>query len=162
MTKHANLAVDGDRLWQSLMDMAEIGPGVAGGNNRQTLTDADAEGRRLLQKWSESAGMLMGVDKMGSMFMTRAGTDPKALPVRQQQFRITDQRARQSPRCCSPPESSTGHAVSRPLRPTSSSATRRPHSAASGKARLAVCTAGGTSPPLIRCVGNGKCSRGGI
>ena len=36
-----NLKINGDRLWNSLMDMAEIGPGVAGGNNRQTLTDED-------------------------------------------------------------------------------------------------------------------------
>ena len=39
--------INGDRLWDSLMEMAKIGPGVAGGNNRQTLTDEDAEGRRL-------------------------------------------------------------------------------------------------------------------
>ena len=44
-----NLRIDGDRLWDSLMEMARIGPGVAGGNNRQTLTDADAEGRALFQ-----------------------------------------------------------------------------------------------------------------
>ena len=36
-----NLRIDSDRLWQSLMDMAKIGPGIAGGNNRQTLTDDD-------------------------------------------------------------------------------------------------------------------------
>ncbi|NTE68178.1 Zn-dependent hydrolase [Agrobacterium tumefaciens] len=81
MTKHSNLTVDANRLWQSLMDMATIGPGIAGGNNRQTLTDADAEGRRLFQKWCEDAGMVMGVDKMGNMFMTRPGIDPDALPV---------------------------------------------------------------------------------
>lgn len=81
MTKHANLAVDGDRLWQSLLDMAQIGPGIAGGNNRQTLTEADAEGRTLFQKWCEHAGMVMGLDKMGNMFMARGGTDPDALPI---------------------------------------------------------------------------------
>ena len=37
-----NLRIDGTRLWDSLMAMARIGPGIAGGNNRQTLTDADA------------------------------------------------------------------------------------------------------------------------
>jgi len=63
------------------MEMAKIGPGVAGGNNRQTLTDADAEGRRLFQRWCEEAGLSMGVDEMGSMFATRAGEDPDALPV---------------------------------------------------------------------------------
>jgi len=61
--------------------MALIGPGVAGGCNRQTLTDADGEGRHLFQQWCEAAGMTMGVDTMGNMFATRPGTDPKALPV---------------------------------------------------------------------------------
>ncbi|MEX0340415.1 MAG: Zn-dependent hydrolase, partial [Arenibacterium sp.] len=76
-----NLRIDPDRLWDSLMEMAKIGPGVAGGNNRQTLTDEDAEGRALFQKWCEAAGMTMGVDTMGNMFATRAGEDPEALPV---------------------------------------------------------------------------------
>lgn len=76
-----NLRIDSDRLWQSLMDMAKIGPGIAGGNNRQTLTDADAEGRALFKSWCDAEGLTMGVDKMGTMFMTRPGTDPDALPV---------------------------------------------------------------------------------
>ena len=76
-----NLRIDGDRLWDSLMDMAKIGPGVAGGNNRQTLTDEDAEGRALFKSWCDEAGLSMGVDTMGTMFMTREGTDPDALPV---------------------------------------------------------------------------------
>ncbi len=76
-----NLKVDGARLWDSLMEMAQIGPGVAGGNNRQTLTDEDAAGRRLFQRWCEEAGLTMGVDEMGTMFAMRPGTDPDALPV---------------------------------------------------------------------------------
>jgi N-carbamoyl-L-amino-acid hydrolase len=76
-----NLRINPDRLWSTIHELAEIGPGIAGGSNRQTLTDADAEGRRLFQKWCEAAGMTMGVDKMGTMFMTRPGTDPDALPV---------------------------------------------------------------------------------
>ena len=76
-----NLKVNADRLWDSLMEMAKIGPGIAGGNNRQTLTDEDAEGRALFQSWCEAAGMTMGVDTMGNMFATRAGEDPEALPV---------------------------------------------------------------------------------
>ncbi len=77
----ANMRINGDRLWDSLMEMAKIGPGVAGGNNRQTVTDEDAEGRALFQTWCEEAGCTMGVDKMGTMFMRREGTDPDALPV---------------------------------------------------------------------------------
>jgi len=76
-----NLKINGERLWDSLMEMAKIGPGVAGGNNRQTLTDADGEGRHLFARWCEEAGMTMGVDAMGTMFATRPGTDPDALPV---------------------------------------------------------------------------------
>lgn len=76
-----NLRINGDRLWESLMEMAKIGPGIAGGNNRQTLTDADKDGRELFQRWCDEAGLTMGVDQMGTMFMTRPGTDPEALPV---------------------------------------------------------------------------------
>jgi N-carbamoyl-L-amino-acid hydrolase len=76
-----NLRINGDRLWESLMEMAKIGPGIAGGNNRQTLTDSDKQGRELFQRWCDEAGLTMGVDKMGTMFMTRPGTDPDALPV---------------------------------------------------------------------------------
>lgn len=77
----ANMTINADRLWDSLMEMAKIGPGVAGGNNRQTLTDADAEGRALFQRWCEEAGCTMGLDTMGNMFARREGTDPDALPV---------------------------------------------------------------------------------
>lgn len=77
----ANMKINGERLWDSLMDMAKIGPGVAGGNNRQTLTDEDGEGRALFQQWCEAAGCTMGLDQMGNMFARREGTDPEALPV---------------------------------------------------------------------------------
>ena len=76
-----NLKINGDRLWNSLMEMAKIGPGVAGGNNRQTVTDEDGEGRHLFQSWCTAAGMTMGLDQMGNMFAHRAGTDAYALPV---------------------------------------------------------------------------------
>ncbi|QOL80902.1 Zn-dependent hydrolase [Pseudooceanicola spongiae] len=76
-----NFKINGERLWDSLMEMAKIGPGIAGGNNRQTLTDEDAEGRALFQRWCEAAGCSMGLDSMGNMFATRPGTDAEALPV---------------------------------------------------------------------------------
>jgi N-carbamoyl-L-amino-acid hydrolase len=76
-----NLKINGERLWDSLIEMAKIGPGVAGGNNRQTLTDEDSAGRHLFQRWCDAAGCTMGVDEMGNMFARRDGTDPDALPV---------------------------------------------------------------------------------
>ena len=47
----SNLKINGDRLWESILEMAKIGPGIAGGNNRQTLTDEKPKGRALFQKW---------------------------------------------------------------------------------------------------------------
>jgi len=75
------LTIAGGRLWSSLMEMAGIGPGVAGGNNRQTLTDADAEARRLFQRWCEAEGLTMGIDTMGNMFARREGAEPALPPV---------------------------------------------------------------------------------
>lgn len=76
-----NLTIDPNRLWASLERMAEIGPGLRGGNNRQTVTDADGEGRALFKEWCEAAGMTVSVDRMGNMFARREGADPEAPPV---------------------------------------------------------------------------------
>lgn len=81
MASGENLTSNGERLWRSLMEMAEIGPGVAGGNNRQALTDEDGQARAVFQKWCEEAGCTVGVDDMGNMFAHRAGGDPGARPV---------------------------------------------------------------------------------
>ena len=77
----SNLRVNGNRLWNSLMEMAKIGPGIAGGNNRQALTNEDAEARALWQNWCKEAGLSMGVDQMGTMFARREGVVEDALPV---------------------------------------------------------------------------------
>ena len=61
-----NLRINPERLWDSLMEMAKIGPGVAGGNNRQTLTDADGTPQHLrfsqgnLAAW-EGRDILLGI-----------------------------------------------------------------------------------------------------
>lgn len=76
-----NMKINADRLWESLEDMAKVGPGIAGGCNRQTLTDEDGVGRELFKTWCEAAGCSMGVDQMGNMFAERPGEDPDALPI---------------------------------------------------------------------------------
>ena len=81
MIKETNISINQNRLWDSLMTIAKIGPGIAGGNNRQTVTEEDGEARKLFQKWSEEAGMKMIVDELGSMFFRREGTSKDALPV---------------------------------------------------------------------------------
>ena len=73
--------MDGERLWSRLMDMAEVGPGVAGGNNRQALSDEDQAGRDLLMRWAADAGCTFELDEIGNLFATRAGSDPDMPPV---------------------------------------------------------------------------------
>ena len=73
--------VNGDRLWSRLMAMAEIGPGVAGGSNRQALSDNDKEGRDLFMSWAADAGCTFEFDEIGNLFATRAGTNPDLPPV---------------------------------------------------------------------------------
>ena len=77
----SNLRISGERLWDSIHEMAEIGPGVRGGNNRQALTNEDGVGRRLFQRWCEDAGMTVAVDSMGNMFAHRKGEDESLPPV---------------------------------------------------------------------------------
>jgi N-carbamoyl-L-amino-acid hydrolase len=77
----SNLKINGERLWDTLMEMAQIGPGVKGGNRRLTLTDVDREGRDLFKSWCEKAGAKLVVDTMGNMFARREGTDAKLPPV---------------------------------------------------------------------------------
>jgi N-carbamoyl-L-amino-acid hydrolase len=76
-----NLPVDGTRLWASIMAMAAIGPGIAGGSNRQTLTEADGEGRHMLRRWCEELGLVMTVDRVGNMAFLRPGAEPSLPPV---------------------------------------------------------------------------------
>jgi N-carbamoyl-L-amino-acid hydrolase len=76
-----DLRVNGERLWQSLMTMAEIGATAKGGVNRQTLTDDDKRGRDLFRRWCEDAGLAVTVDQMGSMFGHRRGRDADRPPV---------------------------------------------------------------------------------
>lgn len=82
----ARLAINSERLWDSLMELAAIGAyddaetGLTG-VSRQALTDADAEGRHLLIKWMEKAGLEVSIDEMGTVFGRREGTESDAEPV---------------------------------------------------------------------------------
>ena len=81
MSDLSNIRIDGARLWDSLMEMAKIGPGLKGGNRRLTLTDVDRDGRRLFATWCAAAGLSMSVDQMGNMFARRPGQDDTLPPV---------------------------------------------------------------------------------
>jgi len=77
----SNLRVDADRLWQSLMTMAEIGATSGGGVGRLALTDSDAAARDLFRRWCEDAGLTVSVDRLGNMFARRPGLEDDRPPV---------------------------------------------------------------------------------
>ena len=70
------LRANGDRLWRSLMDMAEVGGLPGGGSNRVALTDEDGAGQELFGEWAVAAGCALARDRVGNLFATRPGTDP--------------------------------------------------------------------------------------
>jgi len=75
------LRVNGERLWQSLMELARIGATAKGGVRRLTLTEVDRRARDLFARWAREAGLEVRVDAIGNMFARRAGADPSAAPV---------------------------------------------------------------------------------
>jgi N-carbamoyl-L-amino-acid hydrolase len=76
-----NQRIDGRRLWDSLMAMAEIGATPKGGVRRLTLTEVDRDGRERFRHWCEALGLVVRVDAIGNMFARRAGRDPARKPV---------------------------------------------------------------------------------
>lgn len=73
--------VDGDRLWQRLMEMARIGATAEGGVNRQAFSKEDIEARKLLIAWAGLRGFQVSTDRIGNLFVRREGTDPNAPAV---------------------------------------------------------------------------------
>ena len=75
------LRINGQRLWSSLMELAQIGATPKGGVKRLTLTDLDRQGRDLVTGWAREAGMSVTVDQIGNVFMRREGSNPSLPPV---------------------------------------------------------------------------------
>jgi N-carbamoyl-L-amino-acid hydrolase len=80
-TPQTNQRIDGRRLWDSLMAMAEIGATPKGGVRRLTLTEIDRQGRDRFRAWCEAQGLAVRIDAMGNMFARREGRDPARKPV---------------------------------------------------------------------------------
>lgn len=75
------IRIKGDRLWDSLMELAQIGATPKGGVKRLALTDLDRQGRDLVVGWAKDAGLSITVDQIGNVFMRREGTNPALAPV---------------------------------------------------------------------------------
>jgi N-carbamoyl-L-amino-acid hydrolase len=77
----SSLRINGERLWASLMELAQIGATPKGGVCRLTLTDLDKQGRDLVTRWAREAGMSVTIDKIGNGFMRRPGRNNSLPPI---------------------------------------------------------------------------------
>jgi beta-ureidopropionase / N-carbamoyl-L-amino-acid hydrolase len=76
-----DLRINGKRLWNSLMELAQIGATDKGGVKRLALTDLDRQGRDLVVQWAKAEGLAVTVDAIGNVFMRREGTNPALRPI---------------------------------------------------------------------------------
>ncbi|MBP0650401.1 Zn-dependent hydrolase, partial [Mycobacterium tuberculosis] len=76
-----NLAINPQRLWDTLMETAKIGGTPKGGVKRLTLTDEDKRVRDWFKAETEKLGCAVTVDEVGNMFATRPGKRSDLLPI---------------------------------------------------------------------------------
>jgi len=74
-------SINPDRLWQSIMDMARIGPTPEDGSCRLALSPEDTQARALLLQWCKPLNLRFEQDAIGNMFLRREGTDDAACAV---------------------------------------------------------------------------------
>jgi len=77
----ADLRIDGERLWQSLMALARIGATPLGGVRRIALTDLDRQGRDRVVEWFRGAGLEVRVDPIGNIFGRRRARNSRLPPI---------------------------------------------------------------------------------
>jgi beta-ureidopropionase / N-carbamoyl-L-amino-acid hydrolase len=73
--------INADRLWQSIMDIAEIGAIPGDGSCRMALTPEDTAARALFLRWCQPLGLRHDQDAIGNQYLRRAGTDITAKAV---------------------------------------------------------------------------------
>ncbi len=76
-----NLQIDAQRLWNTLMQTAQIGATAKGGICRLTLTDLDRQVRDWFRTQCEALGCTVTVDEVGNMFARRRGRNPDLAPI---------------------------------------------------------------------------------
>lgn len=74
----AELLVNGDRLNQSIADLASIGQLSNGGVKRIAYSTEDVEARNLVQQWMKELGMEVKIDAAGNIVGKYAGKNPVA------------------------------------------------------------------------------------
>ncbi len=84
--ERTQLKINTDRLMHSIDELGAIGAyhdaeANVMGVHRLALSPEDAEGRRLVKRWFENAGLTVSVDAIGNIYANRTGLDSKLAPV---------------------------------------------------------------------------------
>ncbi len=74
-------SINADRLWQSILELARIGPTSEGGSCRLALSVEDKEARALLLDWCRPLNLHFEQDAIGNMFLSRKGRMDTAAAV---------------------------------------------------------------------------------
>ncbi len=77
----ALLQIDARRLWDTLLETAQIGATAKGGICRLTLTDLDRQVRDWLKAQCQALGCAVTVDEVGNMFARRPGNNSQLPPI---------------------------------------------------------------------------------
>jgi N-carbamoyl-L-amino-acid hydrolase len=77
----ANLQINSQRLWDSLIDTAKFGGTEKGGIKRLALSDEDKQVRDWFKAQCEALGCTVAADEVGNMFATRPGRDNTLPPI---------------------------------------------------------------------------------
>ncbi len=81
MPQIQNLQINAERLWDTLMETAQIGATAKGGICRLTLTDLDRKVRDWFKARCEALGCTVSVDEVGNMFAHRPGKNQDLAPI---------------------------------------------------------------------------------
>jgi N-carbamoyl-L-amino-acid hydrolase len=76
-----NLQINPQRLWDTLMQTAQIGGTAKGGICRLSLTDLDRQVRDWFKAQCESLGCTVSIDEVGNMFARRPGRNDTLPPI---------------------------------------------------------------------------------
>ena len=71
-----DLRIDGERLWQRLNELGEIGALPGGGVCRLALSEEDRLGRERVMGWMQELGLEIHQDAIGNVFGLRSGQQP--------------------------------------------------------------------------------------
>ena len=75
------LRINGKRLEQRILKLAEFGKNDQGGVSRVAFSDADIQGRDYLLSLMKKAGLKIRIDEAGNIIGRREGRDPELLPI---------------------------------------------------------------------------------